>query len=198
MEKIYKVVNEDLVGELREFPLAVVQKMIERQVLQGVPANVKAFQTDATAEQLDGGFDWDVSPEGWDFWDKVIAGMEFNVFFERYPESNRVYIVSASEDDHEVGDHEVGVNVIKTLEKYGGINANNYSGNDFGAIYYIEPRTNIIQICDTSSGHEDKLLYEVLMATYTRIFPMEFTLEVTMEEIAEKFGVDVKNLRIKE
>ena len=31
MENIYKVVNEDLVGELREFPLAVVQKMIERQ-----------------------------------------------------------------------------------------------------------------------------------------------------------------------
>lgn len=193
MEKIYKVVNEDLVGELREFPLAIVQKMIDRQVMQGNPANVKVFQADTTAEQLDGGFDWEISPEGWDFWDKVIAGMEFNVFFERYPESNRVYIVAASEVAHEVGE-----NVIKTLEKYGGINANNYSGNDFGAIYYIEPRSNIIQICDTSSGHEDKLMYEVLMATYTHIFPMEFTLEVTMEEIAEKFGVDVKNLRIKE
>lgn len=188
MEKIYKVVNEDLVGELKEFPLAIVQKMIERQVMQGNPANVKVFQTDTTAEQLGGGFVWEVSPEGWDFWDKVIAGMEFNVFFERYPESNRVYIVS---------DRENGENVIKTLEKYGGINDKGYTGNDFGAIYYIEPRTNIIQICNTSSGHEDKLLYEVLMATYTHIFPMEFTLEVTMEEIAEKFGVDVKNLRIK-
>ena len=193
MEKIYKVVNEDLVGELREFPLVVVQKMIERQVMQGNPANVKVFQADTTAEQLDGGFEWENSPEGWDFWNDVIVNMEFNVFFERYPESNRVYIVAASEAAHEVGE-----NVIKTLEKYGGINANNYSGNDFGAIYYIEPRSNIIQICDTSSGHEDKLLYEVLMATYTHIFPMEFTLEVTMEEIAEKFGVDVKNLRIKE
>ena len=194
MEKIYKVVNEDLVGELREFPLVVVQKMIERQVMQGNPANVKVFQADTTAEQLDGGFDWDIAPEGWDFWDKVIAGMEFNVFFERYPESNRVYIVAASESAHENGE-----NVIKTLEKYGGINEKGYAGNnEFGAIYYIEPRTNIIQICDTSCGHENKLLYEVLMATYTHIFPMEFTLEVTMEEIAEKFGVDVKNLRIKE
>ena len=193
MEKIYKVVNEDLVDELREFPLAIVQKMIERQVMQGNPANVKVFQADTTAEQLDGGFEWDISPEGWDFWDKVIAGMEFNVFFERYPESNRVYIVAASEAAHENGE-----NVIKTLEKYGGINANEYSGNDFGAIYYIEPRTNIIQICDTCCDHGNKLLYEVLMATYTHIFPMEFTLEVTMEEIAEKFGVDVKNLRIKE
>jgi hypothetical protein len=193
MESIYKVVNEDLVGELKEFPLAIVQKMIERQVMQGNPANVEVFQADTTAERLDGGFEWEESPEGWDFWNNVIAGMEFNVFFERYPESNRVYIVAASEAARENGE-----NVIKTLEKYGGINTNNYSGNDFGAIYYIEPRTNIIQICDTSSGHEDKLLYEVLMATYTHILPMEFTLEVTMEEIAEKFGVDVKNLRIKE
>lgn len=193
MEKIYKVDNEDLVGELREFPPAIVQKMIEHQVMQGNPANIKVFQTDTTAEQLDGGFEWEDSPEGWNFWNNVIAGKEFNVFFERYPESNRVYIVDDSD-----GENENGENVIKTLEKYGGINNNNYSGNDLGAIYYIEPRTNIIQICDTSSGHEDKLLYEVLMATYTRIFPMEFTLEVTMEEIAEKFGVDVKNLRIKE
>lgn len=193
MEKIYKVVNEDLVDELREFPLTVVQKMIEHQVMQGNPANVKVFQADPTAERSEGGFVWEDSPEGWDFWDKVIEGMEFNVFFERYPESNRVYIVAASEAAHEVGE-----NVIKTLEKYGGINANNYFGNDFGAIYYIEPRTNIIQICDTCCDHGNKLLYEVLMATYTHIFPMEFTLEVTMEEIAEKFGVDVKNLRIKE
>ena len=193
MEKIYKVVNEDLVGELREFPLAIVQKMIERQVMQGNPANVEVFQADPTAPQSDGGFEWEDSPEGWDFWGNVIEGMEFNVFFERYPESNRVYIVAASEVAPEFGE-----NVIKTLEKYGGINEKGYAGNDFGAIYYIEPRTNIIQICDTSSGHEDKLLYEVLMATYTHIFPMEFTLEVTMEEIAEKFGVDVKNLRIKE
>lgn len=198
MENIYKVVNEDLVDELKEFPLAIVQKMVERQVMQGNPANVKVFQADPTAPQSDGGFEWEDSPEGWDFWGSVIEGMEFNVFFERYPESNRVYIVAASEVNHKVGDHEVGENVIKTLEKYGGINTNNYSGGDFGAIYYIEPRTNIIQICDTSSGHEDKLLYEVLMATYTHIFPMEFTLEVTMGEIAEKFGVDVKNLRIKE
>lgn len=193
MEKIYKVVNEDLVGELREFPLAIVQKMIERQVMQGNPANVEIFQVDPTAVRFDGGFEWEDSPEGWDFWGKVIEGMEFNVFFERYPESNRVYIVSASGVDHEVGE-----NVIKTLEKYGGINENDYSGNDFGAIYYIEPKTNIIQICDTCSSHEGKLLYEVVIATYTQIFPVEFTLEVTMEEIAEKFGVDVKNLRIKE
>lgn len=185
MEKIYKVVNEDLVGELREYPLAIVQKMIERQVMQGNSANVKVFQTDATAEQLDGGFEWEDSPEGWDFWNDVIVNMEFNVFFKRYPESNRVYIVSVSD---------VGDNVIKTLEKYGGINANKYSGEEFGVIYYIEPVSNIIQICDTSS---DKLLYEVLMATYTHIFPMEFTLEVTMEEVADKFGVDVKNIRIK-
>lgn len=176
-------------GELSEFPLAIVQKMIDRQVMQGNSANVEVFQADTTATRMDGGFEWEDSPEGWDFWDKVITCMEFNVFFERYPESNRVYIVA---------DSEIGIDIIKTLEKYGGINTNDYSGNDDGAIYYIEPHTNIIQICDTCCNHENKLLYEVLMATYTHVCPMAFTLEVTMAEIAEKFGVDVKNLRIKE
>lgn len=193
MEKIYKVVNEDLVGELSEFPLPIVQKMIDHQVMQGNPANVEVFQADPTTSRSDGGggFEWKDSPEGWDFWDNVIEGMEFNVFFERYPESNRVYIIADRNSNN------IGENIIKTLEKYGGINTNNYSGNDFGAIYYIEPVSNIIQICDNSTGREDKLLYKVLLATYTHIKPMEFTLEVTMEEIAEKFGVDVKNLHIK-
>jgi hypothetical protein len=191
MEKIYKVVNEDLVGELSEFPLPIVQKMIAHQVMQGNPANVEVFQADPTTPRSDGGFEWEDSPEGWDFWGSVIEGMEFNIFFERYPECNRVYIIVDRNSNN------IGENIIKTLEKYGGINTNNYSGNDFGAIYYIEPVSNIIQICDNSTGHEDKLLYKVLLATYTHIKPMEFTLEVTMEEIAEKFGVDVKNLHIK-
>jgi hypothetical protein len=191
MEKIYKVVNEDLVGELSEFPLPIVQKMIAHQVMQGNPANVEVFQADPTTPQSDGGFEWEDSPEGWYFWVNVIKGMEFNVFFERYPESNRVYIIADRNSNN------VGENIIKTLEKYGGINTNDFSGNDFGAIYYIEPVSNIIQICDNSTGREDKLLYKVLLATYTHIKPMEFTLEVTMEEIAEKFGVDVKNLHIK-
>jgi hypothetical protein len=37
----------------------------------------------------------------------------------------------------------------------------------------------------------------VLLATYTSIDAEQIILEVTMEEIAEKFGVDVSNLRIK-
>ena len=185
MENIYKVVNEDLVGELREFPLAIVQKMIERQVMQGNPANVKVFQADTTAEQLDGGFEWEDSPEGWDFWNDVIVNMEFNVFFQRYPESNRVYIVS---------DRENGENVIKTLEKYGGINEHNFDGNRDDCVYYIEPNNNFIEVCD----FEDNLsLWDVLMATYTPIKAEESVLEVTMEEIAKKCGVDVTNLRIK-
>ena len=40
-------------------------------------------------------------------------------------------------------------------------------------------------------------LWEVLMATYQPIDAEECILEVTMEEIAKKFGVDVNKLRIK-
>jgi hypothetical protein len=40
-------------------------------------------------------------------------------------------------------------------------------------------------------------LWDVLLATYTYIDAEQIILEVTMGEIAEKFGVDVSNLRIK-
>ncbi len=75
---------------MREFPLAIVQKMIEHQVMQGNPANVEVFQADASAELWEGGFEWENSPEGFDFWYDVIENFWFNIFFERYPESNRV------------------------------------------------------------------------------------------------------------
>lgn len=90
MEKNYKVVNEDLVGELKVFPLPIVQKMVDHQVKQGNSANVKVFQEDTSAELWEGGFEWEKSPEGFDFWYDVIENFQFNVFFERYPESNRV------------------------------------------------------------------------------------------------------------
>ena len=113
----------------------------------------------------------------------VIDNKNFALFFKKYPK--KVYIV---------GDSEVGIDIIKTLEKYGGINHHGYTGNSEGCLYYIEPNNNSIEICDFN---DDGKLYEVLMATYQPIDPEEIIVELSMEQIAEKFGVDVNNLRIK-
>ena len=186
MKLIFKVEKSDLVGGIKDFPIEVVEKMIEEQVRQGCQPDVEAFQQYPSAGVSDGGFNWGDSIDGNDFWEEVIGEDNFELFFEKYPKKpNLVYIV---------GDSEIGMDIIKTLEKYGGINEHNFKGDRDDVVYYIEPNTNFIEICDFKLN---KMLYEVLLATYTPIDAEEFVFEVTMEEIAEKFGVDVNSLRIK-
>lgn len=187
MITIFKVEQSDLVGKIEGFPIEVVQKMVEEQIKQGNECNIKAFQKSCISSDVEGGFNWNKTTDGHEFWYNVIYNQDFNVFFKKYPKKpNLVYIV---------GDSEVGMDIIKTLEKYGGINEHYYKGNSENCVYYIEPNNNFIEICDFN---EDTKLWEVLMATYTPIDAEESVLEVTMKDIAEKFGVDVNNLRIKE
>ena len=186
MKTIYKVEQNDLIGAIKDFPIEVVQKMVKEQVKQGNKADVSVFHNDATSDVFDGGFDWCDTDDGRDFWTDVIVNDNFELFFKKYPKKpNLVYIV---------GDSEVGMDIIKTLEKYGGINFYNYDGSSDGCVYYIEPNNNFIEICDFNNNSN---LWEVLLATYQSIDAEEFVVEVTMDEIAEKFGVNVSNLRIK-
>ena len=187
MKLIFKVEKSDLVGGIKNFPIEVVEKMVEEQVRQGCQPDVEAFQQYPSAGVSDGGFNWGDSIDGNDFWEEVIGEDNFELFFEKYPKKpNLVYIV---------GDSEIGMDIIKTLEKYGGKNTHNYRGDNDSVLYFIEPNNNTIEMCCLDG--KDKILYEVLLATYTAIDAEESVLEVTMEEIAEKFGVDVNNLRIK-
>lgn len=188
MKTFFKVEQSDLVGNIKDFPIEVVEKMIEEQVRQGCQPDVEAFQQYPSAGVSDGGFNWGDSIDGNDFWEEVIGEDNFELFFEKYPKKpNLVYIV---------GDSEIGKDIIKTLEKYGGINEHRYNGCYNDCIYYIDPNNNLIEMC-CFSCKGDKKLYEVLLATYTPIEAEESVLEVTMKEIAKKFGVDVTNLRIK-
>lgn len=187
MKAIFKVEQSDLVGDIKDFPIEVVEKMIEEQVKQGNQPNVEAFQNYANADADDGGFTWDKTNDGNVFWLDVIDSRNFDLFFEKYPKKNKPNLV------YIVGDSEIGMDIIKTLEKYGGINEHNYKGNRNDVAYYIEPNNNSIEMC----GFDDLKLWDVLMATYTPIDAEEIVLEVTIEEIAKKFGVDVTNLRIK-
>ena len=186
MKATFNVEQIDLVGNIKDFPIEVVEKMIEEQFKQGYLPDVEVFQKNASAGVDEGGFCWTNSEDGFKFWEDVISYGDFELFFKKYPKkTNLVYII---------GDSVIGMDIIKTLEKYGGKNTLNYIGDSDGVIYYIDPYTNTIRICDID---EDNLLYRVLLATYTAIDAEESVLEVTMEEIAEKFGVDVSSLRIK-
>lgn len=187
MKTIFKVEQSDLVGNIKDFPIEVVEKMIEEQVKQGNCPNVELFQKFANADVSDDGFTWGNTEDGDDFWMEVIDECNFDLFFKKYPKKNKANLV------YIVGDSEIGMDIIKTLEKYGGINEHDYNGGYNDCIYYIDPNNNFIEICDI----KELKLWNVILDTYTPIEVEESVLEVTMEEIAEKFGIDVTNLRIK-
>jgi hypothetical protein len=83
--------------------------------------------------------------------------------------------------------------VIKELERRGGINKYDYHGNA-DALYFIDPVTNYIAM----AVKIEESFQNLLISNYTEISPCENTMvELTIEEIAEKLGVDVDKLRIK-
>lgn len=77
------VTEKDLIGEIKDFPIEVVEKMIERQVEQGNEADVRVFQEHKTSYSP--GFDWDETVEGFGFWNSIIDEKNFDLFFEKYP-----------------------------------------------------------------------------------------------------------------
>ena len=199
METTYKVKvkQEDLVGQLLDFPIEVVQKMVERQVEQGNKPDVTIFQKECRATRLDDGFTWASTIEGDGFWYRVITLEMFDEFFKRYPKgslSKKVYIWGHSEK---------GNKVIETLKKRGGIDnksfGTGYAGNRPDGIYYIDPITSMIKFCRADSDDRlEKLLFNMVTTYHEKIeIKDDEVLEITLDEIAEKFGVDVEKLKIK-
>lgn len=93
-----KVKTSDLIGEIEGFPLMIVQRMCDYQVAQGNRFDVTVFQEYKSETNVDGGFDWRKTPEGYDFWRVVITERNFSLYFERYPYEPRMMEVSDYED----------------------------------------------------------------------------------------------------
>ena len=180
-----KVTKQDLIGDLENFPIEVVEKMLDYQYKQIGKKDISVFQYSRCSYARCEGFNWENTIEGHEFWRRVIICKEFDVFFELYPKvSKNVYIL---------GDKKLYKNVIKSLERRGGINVTNLLGDaDLGSIYYIDPKTNHIEICTKVNEQ----LYNVITSTFEKIEPDKF-IEMTLPEIAEKLGIDVEVLRIK-
>ena len=82
---VYKVKEDDLIGELSGFPVEVAQKMVDNQYMQAGVSNVNIFQNDVIAGINTGGFYWCDTTEGEAFWRGVIEDKNFATFFKKYP-----------------------------------------------------------------------------------------------------------------
>ena len=152
---MYKVKQRDLIGEVKDFPIEVVQKMLERQVEQGYTEDIKAFQDYSCSTFY--GFDWSTSEEGHSFWDEVIFKKNFDLFFKKYPKINtRVYYRGAADRGDEI---------IAELEKLGGVNSHDYDGCSEHWLYFISPITKTIGFC-----LDNNVYFEFLKDAYTEIF----------------------------
>jgi hypothetical protein len=155
----------------------------ERFFKNGLPCDIAVFQYNRADAMK--GFSWEETIEGHDFWNYVIAKKRFDVFFERYAKSKEVYIRGRE-------DLRNGENVIRELESRGGINTWDKMGCGNNALYFIDPVTNYIE------SAVDPQYKNLLMSNYTEISPGEYIMvELSIQEIAEKLGIDVNKLRIK-
>lgn len=189
-----KITKKHLIGEISDFPIEVVEKMVSEQVKQGNLPNPTIFALKNSASYCEGGFTWDVAKDGHYFWEDVIRMKNFDVFFKKYPKTSKVES-NTTKLVYAIGVLGNGENVIKALEKHGGINAQGHYGDEPTYLYYIDPETNHIEICTDCEC--EKSLRKVLEATYTRIEIEDPIVEVSMEDIAKMMGVDMSKLRIK-
>ena len=80
-----KIETTDLIGDIENFPIEVVQKMVDEQVRQGNRADVTIFQRDRFLNKENKGFTWWNTKDGQLFWNEVIRNCNFDLFFEKYP-----------------------------------------------------------------------------------------------------------------
>ena len=67
-----KVKKKQLSGKIADFPLHLVQRMVDEQVKQGNIADPRVFAYMPSANKVEDGFDWDKTDEGDKFWSNVI------------------------------------------------------------------------------------------------------------------------------
>ena len=74
-------------GDIENFPVHVIEAMLDEQVKQGNERDVEVFQRDAMASTSRGGFVWSDSKQGHPFWEAVIKYRRFGLIPE-----NTMYI----------------------------------------------------------------------------------------------------------
>lgn len=75
-------------GKLVDFPKPIIAKMLEKQMEQSMFNHfVERFEYNPSFQGVQYGFDWDKTPEGYKFWELVINSKNFQLFFEKFPQS---------------------------------------------------------------------------------------------------------------
>lgn len=89
---VYQVTEKDLIGGIKDFPIEIVQRMVDCQVEQVNYPDVTVFQKNRCEMKEYNGFDWNNTTEGFSFWSNVLDFRKFDVFFQKYPKPKQIKI----------------------------------------------------------------------------------------------------------
>ena len=132
--KAYKVKKEDMIGRISKFPIELVQLMIKEQITQGNKADISVFQRSVLADKPRGGFDWDTSKMGLNFWNESVGKEKaiFSVFDigTTFKFGKTEYTVVAKFKDKEIN-YYVARSVKSDIDCYKNI----FSFNEDGELY---------------------------------------------------------------
>lgn len=163
----YEVKPEDLIGKIKDFPIEIVQQMVNRQIEQGNPADIEIFQYDKSAGKAVGGFNWWSTREEHTFWARVISNKNFDIFFAKYPKVNVYPKVMLVSNDNENWEQRV---------------------------VFMEKCNKFLAWIDAKTLKESELQCVVINWKYARELPK--IVMITKKQIAEKFNTSVENLEI--
>ena len=183
MNIMYKVKQSDLIGEIKDFPIEVVQKMVEEQIAQGNAPDVTVFQNDSNAIVEYDGFSWEETEDGIEFWEKVVNERDFDLFFKKYPKNSMFsYLLPGR--------------VIST--KYGLYGLVLNSDNNSKKLRIITENQEGIVIEDI------ECIYESLATTtkdlfnpdYLKLIYQKGKIVISKKDLAKKYNIEVDNLII--
>lgn len=98
--KRHIVKQSDLNGDIKHFPIEVVQKMVDYQVAQGNKAAPGVFANAIDCGVTEGGFNWTDTTMGYDWWSSIIDSRDFYSYFKEYPretsstENNKILLAA--------------------------------------------------------------------------------------------------------
>jgi hypothetical protein len=72
-------------GDIKDFPIEVVEKMLYYQKEQGNKRDISVFKKNRCYNKFEGGFNWTDTKEGVSFWQYIIEEKLFDLFFKEYP-----------------------------------------------------------------------------------------------------------------
>lgn len=182
----YKVKQEDLIGQIKGFPIEIVQRMVDCQVEQGHKADVSVFQRNKYAGQDNNGFDWPKTKERSGFWNMVVNG-DFDDFWQMYPKPNKKVYYR--------GDEKRGDEIIKALEELGGKNSKYYNGTS-NTFYYFIGRNSVINGIKEGDKDAEWLLKQSFTEAFLPEEPKEtITIGNDTYEVTEELKAALKNLK---